>query len=74
MATISKAFGKTMRHRRQKLGLSQEALAELADIHRTYVSSLELGKVGAGIDVLYKIARALKIPLSRLIREAEKYI
>ena len=72
MSTIRKTFGRTIRRRREKLNLSQEQLAELADIHRTYVSSIELGKVTAGIEVLYKIATALKTPLSKLIREAER--
>ncbi len=67
-----KAFGLAVRKRRVKLGLSQEKLAEIADIHRTYVSSIELGKVAVGIEVCYKVARALKIPLSKLIHEAEK--
>jgi len=74
MQRISKAFGIAVRKRRERLNLSQEDLAELADIHRTYVSSIEHAKVGAGIEVLYKVAKALKMPLSRLIREAEKKI
>ena len=45
---ISKMFGQVVRRRREKLGLSQEALADRAGIHRTYVSSIELGKVRVG--------------------------
>lgn len=72
MTNIRKEFGKAVRKRREELGLSQEKLAEIADIHRTYVSSIELGKVAVGIEVCHKIAKALKTPLSRIIREAEK--
>ncbi len=51
---ISKAFGKVVRRRREELGLSQEALADRAGIHCTYVSSIELGKVRVGLDVAKK--------------------
>ena len=46
----------------------------MADIHRTYVSSIELGKVDIGITIAYKIATALKTPLSSLLKEVENYI
>ena len=65
-------FGMAIRRRRHKLNLSQEEFADMADIHRTYVSSIELGKVDVGIGVAYKIARALKLPLSKLLKESEK--
>jgi len=72
MLNIKQGFGATVRRRRQRLGLSQEEFAELAEIHRTYVSSIESGKVTAGIEVCSKVAKALKTPLSNLIREAEE--
>jgi transcriptional regulator with XRE-family HTH domain len=71
MANIKRSFGSTVRRRRQKMGLSQEEFAELAEIHRTYVSSIESGKVAAGIEVCSKVAKALNTPLHLLIREAE---
>ena len=64
-------FGLAIRRKRHKLNLSQEDFAEEADIHRTYVSSIELGKVDVGIGVAYKIARALNLPLSKLLKETE---
>ena len=64
-------FGMAIRSRRHKLNLSQEDFAEKADIHRTYVSSIELGKVDVGIGVTFKIARALNLPLSKLLKETE---
>ena len=72
MSKISRAFGAIIRRRRELVGISQEKLAELADIHRTYVSSIELGKVTVGIGVCYKIAKALNIPLSKIIQEVER--
>jgi transcriptional regulator with XRE-family HTH domain len=65
-------FGIAVRRRRHKLELSQEDFADKAEIHRTYVSSIELGKVDVGIGTAFKIAQALDLPLSKLIKEAEK--
>ncbi len=69
---IRSTFGTAVRRRRHELELSQEIFAEKACIHRTYVSSIELGKVNIGLDVAQNIADALKIPLSKLIKEAEE--
>jgi len=69
---LKKQFGTAIRARRHKLDLSQEKFAELANIHRTYASSIELGKVDIGIGVAFKLAFALQTPLSKLIKEAEK--
>ena len=65
-------FGMAVRRRRHKLALSQEDFADKAEIHRTYVSSIELGKVDVGIGTAYKVANALGLPLSTLIKEAER--
>ena len=69
---LSKEFGIVIRRRRHKAGISQEIFAEKADIHRTYVSQIELGKVEIGLGVAKKIATALGVPLGSLIREAER--
>ena len=51
--------------------MSQEDFAEKAGIHRTYVSSIELGKVNVGIEIANHLALALGKRLSELVREAE---
>jgi transcriptional regulator with XRE-family HTH domain len=68
---ISKAFGRVVRSRREGRGISQEELAALAGIHRTYVSSIELGKVRLGLDIAKRVADGLGVRLSDLIAEAE---
>ena len=68
---LRQEFGVAVRRRRHKLNLSQEDFADMANIHRTYVSSIELGKVDVGIGVAYKIAKALNLPLSKLLKETE---
>ena len=64
-------FGRAVRRGRERLGLSQEEFAERADVHRTYISSIELGKVSVGIEVANNLASALGMKLSDLIRGAE---
>ncbi len=68
---ISKAFGRVVRARREARGLSQEELAALAGIHRTYVSSIELGKVRLGLDIAKKVADGLGVALGDLVADAE---
>jgi len=67
-------FGISIRRRRHKLNLSQEEFADKANIHRTYVSAIELGKVDLVIGVAYKLASALNLPLSKLLNETETHL
>jgi transcriptional regulator with XRE-family HTH domain len=73
MRKIEDVFGEVVRKRRVKLGLSQEDFAEKAGIHRTYVSSIELGKVGTSISIAQKLAVALGLPLSKLLQDVERF-
>ena len=74
MPKIEQEFGKAVRRRRQRLKLSQEGFADKAGIHRTYVSSIERGKVQVSIAVAQRLAVALECPLSRLFRDIEKHL
>jgi transcriptional regulator with XRE-family HTH domain len=58
-----------MRRRRAELEISQEQLAELANLHRTYISSVERSQRNIGIDGLERIAKALKLSLSDLLND-----
>lgn len=71
MQAIEKRFGATVRKIRERQKLSQEAFADKAGIHRTYVSAIELGKVQVSISIADKLATALDMPLSRLFRDVE---
>lgn len=64
-------FGLNVVYYRKKKRLSQTQLAELADIHRTYVSAIELGKVSVSFDVLFKLAQVLEVPVSKLFEIRE---
>lgn len=64
-------FGLNVVYYRKKKRLSQTQLAELVDIHRTYVSSIELGKVSVSFDVLFKLAEVLEVSPSKLFEFRE---
>ncbi|MEO1619009.1 MAG: helix-turn-helix transcriptional regulator [Planctomycetota bacterium] len=72
MEALEIRFGKAVRRLREKRGISQEDFASRADIHRTYISSVERGKVQVSIAIAERIALALEIPLSKLFKETEK--
>lgn len=61
--------GKTIRKLREKKDISQEALAEEAGIHRTYMGRVERGKQNISILNLVKVAKALDIHPSVLLKE-----
>ena len=58
-----KGIGQAIRQERERLGLSQESFAERANVHRTYISSIELGKVSMGIEIAHALACALGMSL-----------
>ena len=60
-------LGRTIRRHRARRKVSQEKLAELADLHHNYVGELERGEKAASIDVLVKITRALRIRVRTLV-------
>ena len=74
MEAIEKIFGKTVRSYREKSGISQEDFADKAGIHRTYVSSIELGKVQVSIVIAQKLAIALGVPLSKIWKDVESQL
>ncbi|HEU4905564.1 MAG TPA: helix-turn-helix transcriptional regulator [Solirubrobacterales bacterium] len=72
-AVALKALGEAIRTRRGEIdGLSQEGLADLAGMHRTYVSEIERGLRNPSFRNLFKLATALEVPLSDLIAQAER--
>jgi transcriptional regulator with XRE-family HTH domain len=61
-----RAFGDRVREHRHAAGLTQEAFAEKAGIHRTYVASLEAGMRNPSLDLMARIALALGVDLAEL--------
>ena len=68
-SSIKQRFGKAVRRRRRELDLSQEELAELAGLHRTYISNLERGMINPTLENMERLARGLEISLARLFVE-----
>lgn len=64
-------FGYAVRKIRLKNGISQEELADLCGLHRTYISDIELGKRNISLENIERIAESLQIPLSVLFKEVE---
>ena len=62
-------FAANMRQFRHAAGLSQEALAALCGLHRTYIGSVERGERNISIDNMAAIARALKCTVAALVTE-----
>jgi transcriptional regulator with XRE-family HTH domain len=61
-------FGRNMRRIRIARALSQEALAEKAGLHRTYIGSIERGERNVSLDNIVIIARALNTPIEDFFR------
>lgn len=57
----------SLRQFRQKEGLSQEELADLAGLHRTYIGSVERGERNISIDNIERLAKALKCDVIDLL-------
>ncbi|EOX1292714.1 helix-turn-helix transcriptional regulator [Vibrio cholerae] len=61
------AFGEKVRQVRKEKGLSQEALADLAGIDRSYMGHIERGDQNITLTKIHQIADALEIPIVNLI-------
>ena len=64
---LMQKLGYRIRSLRNSRGLSQVKLAELADVHPTYISEVELGKANASISVFEGISFGLGVTLSELV-------
>ena len=66
---ILKTIGSNVKAHRTKLGLSQEELADMAGVHRTYMGAVERAEKNISALSLAKIAKALKIKPEKLLVE-----
>jgi transcriptional regulator with XRE-family HTH domain len=66
-------LGKAIRTLRTEAGLSQERLGERAEIHPTWISHIESGRINPTWGNVRRIADGLKEPLPRLAELAEKF-
>lgn len=66
---IQKTLGKNVRRYREEKGWSQEDLAELSGLHRTYISGIERGVRNPTTTVVLELALALQVQPSDLFKE-----
>lgn len=71
MKTIQQCFGIVLKKRREAAGLSQEALAAAAKLHRNYVGRLERGQTMPSLVVVQKIATAVGLTMAKFVAEVE---
>jgi transcriptional regulator with XRE-family HTH domain len=65
------ALGREIRRHRKALGLSQEALAERAGLHRNYVGFLERGERNPSATTIFGLARTLGVKTAELVAGVE---
>jgi len=69
-----KSFGLVIKQIRKAQGLSQEALADEARLDRTFISQLETGSKQASLTTIFRLAAALRIEASDLLRRVEEHL
>lgn len=67
---LRKTFAANLRSARKAQGLSQEALAHDAGLHRTYIGSVERGERNVSIDNIERLAQALGVEPAELMKKA----
>ena len=65
-------FAENLRKARLAKGLSQEDFAELANLHRTYVGSVERAERNVSIDNMERLAAAVGVPLPKLLQREKQ--
>ncbi len=69
MEDIKVRFGRRLRELRLEKGLSQEKLANLSEIDRTYIPGIENGKRNVSIKILERLSKVLSISLSDMLKD-----
>ncbi|MBU4434020.1 MAG: helix-turn-helix domain-containing protein [Alphaproteobacteria bacterium] len=64
-----RALGRCIRRERKGRRLSQETLAEVANLHRNYIGRIERGECNASVAVVISVARALAVKPAKLFAE-----
>ena len=69
---LRKRFGRTIRRLREEAGYSQEAFADKAKVHRTYMGTVERGETNLTLANIEKLADALDLKMWQLLKEMEE--
>lgn len=71
MTKIQQIIGERIRNFRKQKGWSQEELADIANLHATYIGQLERGEKNATLESINKIATALEVSLEELFKSIQ---
>lgn len=71
---LERMFGRILQELRTERGLSQEKLGFESDYHRTYISQLERGQKNPSLKAIFRLAEALGITPSEMIRRIESRV
>lgn len=71
MTKLQTRLGKAVRRLRSEAGYSQEGFADHISVHRTTMSRIERGTMNLSLGIVERVAKGLRMPVSRLIAEAE---
>ncbi len=66
---VAITFGSTIRSLRKARGLSQEALANLADLDRSYIGGVERGDRNISLNNIHKLSKALNVSITDLFKD-----
>lgn len=72
--TIEEAFGEVIRGLRKRHKLSQEKLAEISNLDRSFISLLECGHKQPSLITIFQLAKAFNLPATKIISSVEKKI
>ncbi|KQC10218.1 MAG: hypothetical protein APR62_12450 [Smithella sp. SDB] len=72
--TIEEAFGEVIRELRKTNNLSQEKLADISKLDRSFISLIECGRKQPSLITIYQLAKAFKLPASKILALTEKKI
>lgn len=66
---VRRTIGENIRRARRQAHLTQEQLAERADLHPVYISQIERGTKAVSVETLWKLSKALRVPMTTFLRE-----
>lgn len=69
---LNELFGKVIKQLRQERGMSQQELADYAEIDRSYISDMERGRYNPTLLTVYKLADILKVLPHEIIHRIDK--
>lgn len=67
MKDLARKFGEKLRYKRTRMGISQDGLALLAEIDRSYVGRIERGEVNITLEKAYQLAEVLQCDIRDLL-------